>query len=148
MRIASFVTFNFARNYICKFLELVVYLRCRSRALSRGHVNFRPLYSDVLQVTSKSRGHSPIESSLLRLSRPIVRYVHAALNPESASSKRKGKKPHVYSPHERAELGKLAVDIGGLFYSDGISIYYISSFPLTSSISSSPTNAVQCSPYT
>ena len=28
------------------------------------------------------------------------REVHAALNPESASSKRKGKKPRVYSPHE------------------------------------------------
>ena len=37
--------------------------------------------------------------------------IRAALNPESASSKRKGKKPCVYSPHERAELGKLAVDI-------------------------------------
>ena len=29
-------------------------------------------------------------------------------------------------------MGKLAVDIGGLFYSGGISIYYISSFPLIS----------------
>ena len=40
------------------------------------------------------------------------REVRVALNPESASSKQKGKKPCVYSPHERAELGKLAVDIG------------------------------------
>ena len=42
------------------------------------------------------------------------REVRAALNknlPESANS-RKGKKPRVYSPKERAELGKLAVDVG------------------------------------
>ena len=113
---------------------MVVYLRYRSRELSRGHVNFRLLYIDVLQVTSESRGHSPIESPLLAAIESANREVREALNPESASSKRKRKKPHVYSPHERqrAESGKLAVDIGGLFYSDGISIYYISSFPLTS----------------
>ena len=41
--------------------------------------------------------------------------VCAVLNKElskSASSRQKGKKRRVYSPHERAELGKLAVDIG------------------------------------
>ena len=42
--------------------------------------------------------------------------VRAVLNknlPESANSP-KGKKPRVYSPKERAELGKLAVDIGAI----------------------------------
>ena len=43
------------------------------------------------------------------------REVRAALNKElleSASSRRKEKKPRVYLPQERAEMGKLAVDIG------------------------------------
>ena len=43
------------------------------------------------------------------------REVRVALNkdlPESASSRRKGKKPRIYLPQEPAELGKLTVDIG------------------------------------
>ena len=135
-------------NYICKFLELVVYLRYRSRELSRGRVNFRLLYIDVLQVTSESRGHCPIESPLLAAIESANREVRAALNPESASSKRKGKKPHVYSPHERAELGKLAVDIGGLFLQRRHIDLLHFLFPANKYVSSSPTNAVQCSPYT
>ena len=66
--------------------------------------------------SSKSRGHFPIdlESPLLRLTRPIVKYLRAVLNKElseSASSRQNGKKPWVYSPHKRSELGKLAVPL-------------------------------------
>ena len=55
-------------------------------------------------------GLSLVEFLLLRLSRPIVRCIWCRTARKLELSKKK--KPRVYSPQERIELGKLAGDIG------------------------------------
>ena len=73
---------------------------------------------DYFQVRSSKSFPNPRGPLSTRISSAAIesanREVRALLNKElqESASSRKGKKPRVYSPQERAELGKLAVDIG------------------------------------